>query len=272
MNIVDGNTIKAKLKELFIKISFEPETLKNVTFIKDDMQSSEHLLASVLDENLAIAKNEGRPLCQDCGLAQVFIEKGKSFDFSSFYSINSLVEEAVREAYIDGNLRKSVVANPFERVNTKDNTPPIIHLEEVDGSGIKIYAIAKGGGSENVSRLGMLAPAEGREGVADFVIETLKKAGGKGCPPYFIGVGVGGSFDSVATVAKKALITQSFEDRKLYDLIDEKISELDYGVLGFPGKYPVKDIFIKTAPTHIAMMPVAVSLNCHSFRMGQISF
>jgi len=272
MRCIQGDEIITKLKNLFLEISFEPESLKNISFAHESMDSKERNLAEIIDENMVIAKNEKRSLCQDSGLAQVFIEKGKMCNFSAAYSIDAIVEQAVREAFDEGNLRKSIVSHPFERVNTKDNTPSFVHIKEVDGAGLTMYAIVKGGGSENVSSLKMLEPSKGREGVADFVIETIKKAGGKGCPPYFVGVGVGSTFDSVGILAKEALIKKELNDQKLYDLIDNKLSSIPFGVLGFPGKFPVKSVYIKTAPTHIAMLPVAVSLSCHSYRVGKISF
>ncbi len=271
MKVLDGDIIIRQVKDLFLSLSFTPSSLDGVSFLKPEMTGLERDIAETLDTNMKIAAEEKRPLCQDCGLAQVFIEKGKFFSYSGASTIEELIEEGVRRAYDEGHLRKSMVEHPFERRNTGDNTPIFIHLEEVEGDTLKITGIAKGGGSENVSTLAMLPPSEGRKGVADFVMETLKQAGGKGCPPYFVGIGVGATFDTVASVSKKALVFRTKEDDELLKLIEARLGELDYGLLGFTGKLAVMDIFIKTAPTHIAMMPVAVTLNCHSLRSGTVT-
>ncbi|MBQ4438368.1 fumarate hydratase [bacterium] len=270
MRIIEGLRIKDAVKELFIKLNYSPDSLENVVFADSAMEPLERKLAEIIDENCQKAKAEMRPLCQDCGVAQVFVKMGKNVTFSDAPSLDILINKGVEEAYSEGLLRKSTVVDPFERKNEEKNLPAFIHYELCDGDTFEISAIAKGGGSENVSAQKMLVPAAGREGVADFVFETLKNAGGKGCPPYFVGVGVGGTFDSVASLAKKALLEQVCEDNELLDIINEKIKELNFGVLGFPGKSPVKAVFVKKAPTHIAMMPAAVALNCHSFRTGKV--
>ena len=270
MRIIEGLAIKEAVKELFIKLNYSPVSLENVVFSDSKMDPFEKQLAEIIDKNHVMAKSENRPLCQDCGIAQVFVKMGKNVTFSDSPSLEILINKGVEEAYSDGLLRKSTVADPFERKNEGKNLPSFIHYELCDGDTFEICGIAKGGGSENVSAQKMLVPAVGREGVADFVFETLKNAGGKGCPPYFVGVGVGGTFDSVATLAKKALLEQVCEDNELLEMIDEKIKGLGFGVLGFPGKCPVKAVYVKKAPTHIAMMPAAVALNCHSFRTGKV--
>ena len=270
MRIIEGLAIKEAVKELFIRLNYSPESLENVVFSDSKMDLFENQLAEIIDKNRKMAKTEKRPLCQDCGIAQVFVKMGKNVTFSDSPSLEILINKGVEEAYSEGLLRKSTVADPFERRNEGKNLPAFIHYELCDGDTFEIYGIAKGGGSENVSAQKMLVPAVGREGVADFVFETLKNAGGKGCPPYFVGVGVGGTFDSVAVLAKKALIEQVCEDNELLEMINEKIKDLGFGVLGFPGKCPVKAVYVKKAPTHIAMMPAAVALNCHSFRTGKV--
>lgn len=270
MRIIEGLRIKDAVKELFIKLNYSPVSLENVVFADSGMDHFENQIAEIIDKNREMAKAEKRPLCQDCGIAQVFVKIGKNVTFSDAPSLEILINKGVEEAYSEGLLRKSTVADPFERKNEGKNLPAFIHYELCDGDTFEIYGIAKGGGSENVSAQKMLVPAAGREGVAEFVFETLKNAGGKGCPPYFVGVGVGGTFDSVATLAKKALLEQVCEDNELLEMIDEKIKNLGFGVLGFPGKCPVKAVYVKKAPTHIAMMPAAVALNCHSFRTGRV--
>ncbi|MBO4440949.1 fumarate hydratase [bacterium] len=270
MRIVDGTEIVSAVRRLFIDINYEPESLCGVRFDDDSMGDFERSLADVLQENIVKSASERRPLCQDCGVAQLFVKVGKNLSFSGAPSLEILLNRGVEEAYRDGLLRKSTVCDPFERVNEGKNLPAFIHWELCDGDKLEIYGIAKGGGSENVSTQKMLVPAVGREGVADFVFETLRNAGGKGCPPYFVGVGVGGTFDSVAALAKKALLEQVCEDNELLETINKKIKNLGFGVLGFPGICPVKAVYVKKAPTHIAMMPAAVALNCHSFRVGKV--
>ncbi len=270
MRIIEGLAIKEAVKELFIKLNYSPESLDNVVFAKGEMDPFEKQLAEIIDKNHVMAKSEKRPLCQDCGVAQIFVKMGKNVTFSDSPSLEILINKGVEEAYSEGLLRKSTVVDPFERMNEGKNLPAFIHYELCDGDTFEISGIAKGGGSENVSAQKMLVPAVGREGVADFVFETLKNAGGKGCPPYFVGVGVGGTFDSVAALAKKALLEQVCEDNELLEMINEKIKDLGFGVLGFPGICPVKAVYVKKAPTHIAMMPTAVALNCHSFRTGKV--
>lgn len=272
MKIVDGAHIIEAVKELFIKLNYKPPSLENISFLNEGMSNDESVLASILDENMKIAENELRPLCQDCGVAQVFIKKGKFVTYDCAPELSDLINKGVELAYSEGLLRKSTVTDPFERHNVGKNLPAFIHLEETDGDIFEITGMVKGGGSENVSALKMISPAEGREGVTNFVFETLKSAAGKGCPPYFAGIGIGGTFDNIALIAKKALIERSNDDEKLSGMIAEKISELDFGILGFPGTQAVKEFYIKKEPTHIAMMPVAVALNCHSFRYGKITF
>ncbi|MBO4698733.1 fumarate hydratase [bacterium] len=270
MRIIEGFRIKDAVKELFIRLNYSPDSLENVVFADSEMTPFERKLAEIIEENRKKAKTEMRPLCQDCGVAQLFVKIGRNVTFSDAPRLDILINKGVEEAYAEGLLRKSTVADPFERRNEGKNLPAFIHYELCDGDTFEICGIAKGGGSENVSSQKMLFPAEGREGVAEFVFETLKNAGGKGCPPYFVGVGIGGTFDSVAALAKKALLEQVCEDEELLKMIEEKIKELDFGVLGFPGKFPVKKVFVKKTPTHIAMMPAAVALNCHSFRTGKV--
>lgn len=270
MRIIDGSDIIEAVKNLFIELNYQPESLKNISFNEEGMSSDEAELAKVLDTNMFKAKTELRPLCQDCGIAQVFIKKGKFVSYSDAPNLSALIDKGVELAYSEGLLRKSTVRDPFERVNEGKNLPAFIHLEECDGDIFELWAMVKGGGSENVSALKMIPPSEGRKGVAEFVFETLKSAAGKGCPPYFAGIGIGGSFDNVCLIAKKALLERSNEDGELYDLTMEKVKALDYGILGFPGISAVKALYIKKEPTHIAMMPVAVALNCHSFRSGKI--
>ncbi len=270
MRIVDGEAIVSALERLLSDIITDPPSLRGVAFCESGMTGVERECARILDENLRIAREEKRPLCQDCGTVHLYVKKGKFATFSGASALQPLVDEAARRAYRDGGLRCSMVADPFGRKNTGDNTPAIIHLEETEGADLEIAVLIKGGGSENVSRLAMLPPSAGRTGVADFVLSVLREAGGAGCPPYVVGIGVGGAFSSVASLAEEALLFDRDDDPELRELVAARLPELGYGILGFPGIKPVSAVLTRTAPTHISMLPVAVLLNCHSFRRGMV--
>ncbi len=271
MRIIDGEAIVSALERLLRDINTDPPSLRGVTFCEAGMTGVEGECARILDENLRVAREEGRPLCQDCGTVHLYVRKGKFATFSGASTLQPLLDEAVRRAYREGGLRSSMVGDPFERKNTGDNTPAVVHVEETDGADLEFTAFAKGGGSENVSRVAMLPPSAGRRGVAEFVFSVLRDAGGAGCPPYVVGVGVGGSFSSVASLAEEALLFDRDDDPGLRELIMARLPDIGYGILGFPGARPVRAIFTRTAPTHISMLPVAVLLNCHSFRRGTVT-
>ena len=227
---------------------------------------------SQIIENVKIAALEEFPRCQDTGMAVLFVEYGDRVVIEDG-SFDEAVNEGVRRAYVDGYLRKSVVNDPvFDRINTKDNTPAIIHTKIVSGNQIKITAGGKGFGSENKSRLKMLNPSDGINGVIDFVIETVKKAGANPCPPMIIGVGIGGTMDKAAQIAKKAL-TRDIDVpnanpfyAELEKTLLEKINKLGIGPQGMGGTTTALAVNVETFPTHIAGLPVAVNVNCHATR------
>jgi len=223
-------------------------------------------------ENDSIATNEKIPICQDCGTAVVFLELGQDVHITGG-ELNIAVEEGVRQGYEAGYLRKSIVSQPFSaRVNTKDNTPAIIHLEMVRGDRLKITVMPKGGGSENMSRLAMLTPAMGRKGVIDFVVKSVDEAGSNPCPPVIVGVGIGGTADKATILAKKALLRRVGEpnpDPEMAELereILESVNGLGIGPQGFGGRTTALAVHAEVFPAHIASMPVAVNLNCHAAR------
>lgn len=222
-------------------------------------------------KNVAIAKDEQVPICQDTGMACVFLEIGQDVHVTGDL-IEEAVNEGVREGYTEGYLRKSVVKDPIDRVNTGDNTPAVIYYDIVKGDEIKITVVPKGFGSENMSKIKMLKPAEGIEGVKDFIINTVVEAGPNPCPPMIIGVGVGGTFDKAAFLAKKALmrpIDVRSKDKKYAELekeLLEKINKLGIGPQGFGGSTTALGLNIETYPTHIAGLPVAVNISCHVTR------
>ncbi len=224
-----------------------------------------------LMENARIAHSEKLPICQDTGLAIVFVEVGQDVHIVGG-ALEEAIDEGVRRGYIDGYLRKSVLGDPIKRVNSKDNTPAVIHTRIVPGSKIRIWVVPKGGGSENKSRIAMLKPADGVEGVKKFVVETVRIASADPCPPIIVGVGIGGSFEQCALIAKRALLRSigSVHPDPFYaDLEREllgKINDLGIGPQGLGGRITALAVHIETAPCHIASLPVAVNLNCHATR------
>ncbi len=224
-----------------------------------------------LIENANIAREEQVPMCQDTGFAVIFAEIGQEVSLVGG-DFKTAINEGVRQGYQEGYLRKSIVSDPLERVNTKDNTPAIIHIDIVPGDAIKLTVAPKGGGSENMSAIKMLKPADGRQGVIDFVVQQVKTAGANPCPPLVVGVGIGGTFEKVAYLAKKALLRPLGEihSSSFYAEIEEeilgKINKLGIGPQGFGGRTTALAVHIETYPCHIASMPVAVNINCHASR------
>ena len=224
----------------------------------------------LLWDNLDIAKGRGVPICQDTGSACVFCRLGNEVKIEG--SLERAVNEGVRRGYTDGYLRKSIVGDPLRRVNTEDNTPAFLHLDLVEGDELTITVMPKGGGAENMSRLAMLKPADGVEGVKRFVVETVKLAGSNPCPPIILGVGIGGTFDQVAGLAKKALLRpldmphpDPFYARLEKELL-ELVNAVGVGPQGFGGQTTCLGLAIETAPTHVAGLPVAVNVSCHVTR------
>ncbi len=226
-------------------------------------------LTTVL-ENECCAQKEKMPVCQDTGMSVVFLELGQDVHLTG-KPLRIAVDEGVRRAYADGNFRKSI-CDPLTRENTGDNTPAHLHTELVEGDEIKITFLPKGFGSENMSKLFMLTPAEGTEGIVNAIVETVRSAGSRPCPPVYVGVGIGGAFDSCAFLAKKALMREvgSRNVRRDVALIEEealkRINALGIGAQGFGGKVTAIGVSCETAPTHIAGLPVAVNIQCHCVR------
>ena len=221
-----------------------------------------------LQENLVIADSEKIPICQDTGMAVVFVDIGQEIHFTGG-QLEEAIHEGVRQGYTEGYLRKSVVKDPLERENTKDNTPAIIHYNIVPGDKVKITVAPKGFGSENMSRIFMLKPADGIEGVKNAILTAVKDAGPNACPPMVVGVGIGGTFEKCAILAKKAL-TRNLEEpseipyvRELEKEMLEKINSLGIGPGGLGGTTTALAVNINTYPTHIAGLPVAVNICCH---------
>lgn len=224
----------------------------------------------LLQQNLAVAAKQQLPICQDTGMACVFVRLGGGVRIDG--DLTAAVNEGVRRGYEQGYLRKSIVADPLRRVNTGDNTPALLTLEWTAGETLEITVAPKGAGSENMSRLAMLKPADGEAGVRRFVLETVRTAGANPCPPVIVGVGIGGSFDKAALLAKKALLRpldvpnpDPYYAALEAQLLDE-VNTLGIGPQGFGGRTTALGLSIEAAPTHVASLPVAVNMSCHATR------
>jgi fumarate hydratase subunit alpha len=221
-------------------------------------------------KNADIAASKQMPLCQDTGLSVIFAELGQDVHIKGDF--NEAIQEGIRQGYKDGYLRKSIVVDPLNRKNTGDNTPAVISTTIVPGDKIKLTILPKGGGSENMSRIKMLKPSDGEQGVKDFVVETIKIAGGNPCPPLVVGVGIGGSFDKVAQLAKHALLREVGSKHpdpfyaKMEDELLEEINKTGVGPQGLGGRTTALAVHIEYAPCHIASLPAAVNTQCHSAR------
>ena len=224
-----------------------------------------------LEENLKIAAEDMIPICQDTGMAVIFIKVGQDVHFEDG-NLTNAVNEGVRKGYVEGYLRKSVVGDPIERVNTNDNTPAIIHYEIVEGDQVDITVAPKGFGSENMSRVFMFKPADGIEGIKEAILTAVRDAGPNACPPMVVGVGIGGTFEKCALMAKHALTRNLFEEspieyvKELEREMLEKINGLGIGPGGLGGTVTALAVNIETYPTHIAGLPVAINICCHANR------
>jgi fumarate hydratase subunit alpha len=226
-------------------------------------------------ENSVVAREEGLPLCQDTGLTVVFLALGQEVHVVGG-DLYQAINEGVRRGYDEGYLRKSIVDPPFSvRTNTKDNTPAVIHCQIVPGDRLQITVVPKGGGSENMSALGMLKPADGRQGVIDFVVGTVERAGANPCPPTIVGVGIGGTAEKAMLMAKQSLLRpvgQPSPDPEVAELerdILERVNKLGIGPQGLGGRTTALAVHVETYPCHIASLPVAVNMQCHSTRHKQ---
>ncbi len=241
---------------------------------KETWKLAEDVLDKIIT-NSEIACKEEMPICQDTGMACVFMEIGQDVHLVGG-KLEDAINEGVRRGYEEGYLRKSVVGDPIERINTKDNTPAIIYYDIVEGDKVKITLAPKGFGSENMSKIGMLKPSDGIEGVKKFILDTVKAAGPNPCPPMVVGVGIGGTFDKAAYLAKKALIrpidirNENEFYKNLEEELLEKINKLGIGPQGFGGRTTALGLNIEVYPTHIAGLPVAVNINCHATRHKEI--
>lgn len=265
------------VKEAVIKINYHLDT-SLVNLIKKaekkEQNSTAKSIFSDIIENQEVAQQGQVPLCQDTGVVVVFLEIGNEVFVNG--SIYDAINQGVKEGYHEGYLRKSMVNHPFNRVNTLDNTPAIIHTKLVQGNKIKLKVASKGGGSENMSKVTMLTPADGIEGVKKLVLDTIFNAGGKPCPPIIVGIGIGGNLEKSALLAKEALF-RDLEDTSSNDSIMQlenelyaKINELGIGPMGVGGDTTCLAVKINYFPMHIASLPVAINIQCHSARHTEV--
>jgi fumarate hydratase subunit alpha len=265
------NTVARLFIESNYKLNDDVLTAIQTAALKEESAVGRDILQKLV-ENAGIASRGEVPLCQDCGTAVVFLEIGQD---AHVYGddLYKAVNAGVKQAYDQGYLRKSMVKQPFsERVNTLDNTPAIIYTDIVPGDKIRIITMAKGGGAENMSRLSMLTPADGRSGIIEFVVKTVEEAGSNPCPPVIVGVGIGGTAEQAMLSAKKALIRTVglhnivSEVAALEFELLEKINNLGIGPMGYGGRTTALAVNVEVLPSHLASLPVAVNMNCHSLR------
>ncbi len=278
MRTIPSSVIIEKVEEMIASANFSlPEKVRGkiAELERDEKSPAAKTALGQIQENSILAEKEQLPLCQDTGSAVFFIEMGNDVHLEE--PIGEILDRAVKEAYSKNSLRKSIVEDPlFSRKNTGTNTPSFLHIHMVRGDELKISFLPKGGGAENKSRLTMLRPADGKEGVRHFVLDTVKRAGGAACPPWIIGIGIGGTFDTVAALSKSAILREigavhpdpyyAAMEKELFEAVDGT----GIGTMGYGGKKTVMAVHILAAPCHIASLPVAVNIQCHSARSKTI--
>ncbi len=279
MRAIDVQTISDAIENIAVEAccKLSSDTLEALRLARDTERSpiGKEVLDTLL-ENAAIAERETAPICQDTGVAVVFVEMGREVRVVGG-SLVEAVNEGVRRGYARGNLRRSIVGDPFERVNTGDNTPAVLHVEVAEGDKLKIDFLAKGGGCENASFLGMLKPADGKQGAIEFVVDGVMKNAANSCPPVIVGVGIGGTMEKAALVAKRSLLRplgQPNPDLKIAELesiLLDRINGSGIGPAGLGGTTTALAVHVEIHPCHIASLPVAVNLECHAHRHRQIT-
>ncbi len=271
MKVIHTKDITEAIREMCIEANhFLSEDMKEALNEGERKETSPvgRQIFSQLKENLDIAGRETIPICQDTGMTVVFVRLGQEIHIEGG-GLTEAIEEGVRQGYMEGYLRKSVVRSPFDRTNTKDNTPAIIHYDIVPGDELSLTVAPKGAGSENMSKIFMLKPADGLFGVKEAVISAISQAGPNACPPFVIGVGIGGNFEQCALLAKKALVRDLHEKpddplvRKMEEELLLAINELGIGPAGLGGEVTALAVNIETFATHIASLPVAINIGCH---------
>lgn len=278
MREISSNQIQQAVRELFIEANYflSSDVLQRLKkYEKIEVSEIGKEMLGRIVENAELAADKQVAICQDTGMSVLFVEVGQEVHITGS-SITDAVNEGVRQAYRDGYLRKSVVSDPLNRINTNDNTPAFIHYDIVPGENIKIQAMPKGAGSENMSAVKMLKPSDGVEGVIDFVLEIVQKAGANPCPPIIVGIGIGGTMEKATILSKKSLLRSLDEKNcnpyyaKLEDLLLTKINNLGIGPQGLGGITTALGVRIESYPTHMACLPVAVNITCHASRHKEI--
>jgi len=278
LRIVRAEEIEEAVRRLAIEVNYFADAGLRESLRKALEREESELGREILErllENMEVAASEKIPLCQDTGVVIVSLEIGREVSVEG--DLYEAINRGVARGYREGYLRGSIVGNPlFERRNTGDNTPAIIHVDLIGGDRLRLTLMAKGAGAENMSRLTVLKPSEGLEGVENFVLKTVAEAGANACPPLIIGVGIGGTFDSVGWLAKKALLrgmgVRNTDPRyaELELRLLDKVNKLGIGPMGVGGRVTALDLRIEAAPSHIASLPVAVNLDCHAHRVRRI--
>ncbi|MFN3467492.1 MAG: fumarate hydratase [Candidatus Brocadiales bacterium] len=242
---------------------------------REESPTGQQILRDIL-ENARIGREELSPICQDTGFTVVFVELGQKVEITGG-RLDEAITRGVAQGYTKGLLRASIVQDPFKRINTKDNTPPVIHEEVVPGDQLKLTVMCKGSGCENMSRFAMLTPAQGRKGIVNFVVETVLKGGGRPCPPLIVGVGIGGTFDQATYIAKKSLLRPvgshhpEAHIRELEEELLEKVNNTGLGPQAWGGRTTALAVHVETYPCHIASLPLAVNIECHSHRLKSMT-
>ncbi|MBI5778538.1 MAG: fumarate hydratase [Planctomycetes bacterium] len=278
MREIKTESIVAALKKMCLEanciISDEVLGLLRKSMQLEESPTGKEIIQQIL-ENDKIAKDKMVPICQDTGTAVVFVEIGQDAHVTGGYLYDA-INEGVRQGYKEGYLRKSIVSDPLNRKNTNDNTPAVIHPDIVPGDKLKIWLLPKGGGSENMSALKMLPPSAGLDGVKKFILEAVKNAGANPCPPIIVGVGIGGNFDGVAVLAKRAHLRPAGTPNpnpfyaKLEQNLLSEINDLGIGPQGLGGRCTALAVHIEYGPAHITALPVAVNINCHAARLREV--
>ena len=274
MREISVKDIISRVKDLCIDANYnlgeDVEKALKEGYQKEESPTSKETLNQIM-ENVQIAKQGEFPLCQDTGFAVVFVDMGDQV-FVKDGNLFDAINEGVRQGYKEGYLRKSILGDPIERKNTGDNTPAVIHMNVVKGDKLKIIVAPKGGGSENMSEVKMMKPSDGVEGVKEFVIDMVRRSGSNPCPPIIVGVGIGGTFEKCAEMAKRSLLRGVGERNpnpfyaKLEEELLERVNKLGIGPQGFGGRVTALDVHVETYPCHIASFPAAVNIQCHAAR------
>ncbi len=278
MRLIQTDEIGKVVYDSLMEINFVlPNDVKEKIINQIEIENSARgkNILSMIKENYLLSEAKRIPLCQDTGMAVIFLDIGQGVLLEGDY-IEDVINRNVAKAYLDGYLRKSIVDSPLTRKNTNNNTPAIVHYNIVPGDDVKISIAIKGFGSENMSRMVLLKPSDGLEGVLDFVVDTVKKAGPNPCPPMILGVGIGGTIEKAALMAKHALlreldsVNEDEEARIIEETLMERINSLNIGPMGMGGITTALGVHVEMFPTHIAGLPVVVNINCHSSRHKEI--